>query len=302
MESGEDLYKKALDKEQSFFKIFYDDYTYEEIGTMYKTAGDRFKINKNWNGAVLSYLSAIRLYIKTNRLYDTIEIYEIVTNIYSKHLNNIPNAINTIEAGIDKSIKLNKLDIIANLYKILANLHEQNNDPVKAITVYGLAYDIYDNMKHHKLDAKHCLVRVADLYCITEQYNHALDKYKELVQLSKHYRSQYIDEFIIFKLLLCLLVEEDLVGAKKWFEQHILTKPNSSKFFKQLFTALENQDKGGFENSVNMHNLMNPLDSTDSLLISKIRSVWFNNTLDNTNNDTELTTSKTIPDITDDWT
>lgn len=295
-ESGNELYKRAYDKENSFFKIFYDDYTYEEIGTTYKLAGDKFRLAKDWVNAITSYKAAIRLYSKTYRLFDTMEIYEIIANIYSKQLNDHVNAIKVIEEGITKSARLNKFDITGNLYKVLGGLHELNGDYVQAITIYGLGFDAYSNTKYHKRDAKYCLVRVAELYCTTERYNYALDKYKELFQLSGSTRVPYIEEFVIVRAILCYLIEEDLVGAKKWFGQLNLVRPNVSKFLSQLLVSLENGDKELFENNLSNYSLTNPLDGVDTLLLTKIRFIWFN-TYDNVANN-----GKTTNAITDDWT
>ena len=289
MEDPTELYNKAVKKESSWLKIFYDDSDYENIADMYNRSGDLFRNNKQWVLSINSYNAAIKIFIRINDPLKTIELYQYITNIYSTQLNDIDNAIINAQNCINICPRNYKSNV-AKLYKVLGTLYEKKNNYIKAIESYESSANVYTFMNYHTQDIKQCFHRIAELYCILEEYKNALLKYKEILNLSKSQYRNYIDDSTITKIVLCNIIDEDIVGAKNTINTFMLIKSPTSTFLKNIITSVENTHYNMFIDTTNSLTEIHKLDNIDNILISKIKSMYFiNNTYTNIQNIDNLT-------------
>ncbi|AYV82073.1 MAG: alpha-soluble NSF attachment protein 2-like [Homavirus sp.] len=277
--SGYELFKKANNKENSWFKIFYSKYDYENIADVYRDSGTKFRMNGQWDLAINAYLCAIRMIEKTDSVYDTIEIYENIAIIYHKNLNDIENAIKYTNTCINicSQTQIVKPINIARMYKTLANLYEQYNDLEKAISCYDSACNIYDMHNNYRTDIKNCLLRMAELYCKIDKYNQALQTYIKLINLNTSSYRSYVEDSLLLKVILCYLIIEDIVGAKQFYEKYSAIKMSVTKLIKNIILAIERNDGDIFKNSMKEYLYNYKFDNIDNILISKIDSVCFDN-------------------------
>jgi tetratricopeptide (TPR) repeat protein len=240
MTNTQELYEKAIKKENSFLRFFYSSYDYDTIADMYEECGRGFSLDKKWELSIEAYMNAVRLYIKAKSYLGIVDIYNKVSNIYMIHLNNLPKAIEVLELVLLQSNTFNmrcRPTHIASIHKGLALLYEKNNQIDKAIESYGQACNIYELDGGYKLQFKQCLTKLADLECSVGDYNMGLQAYKKLIGMQS-----YIDDTILFKIVLCNLINEDVVSASITSATYKSTRYIVNTFLKAIISAVEQND------------------------------------------------------------
>lgn len=273
---------------------------WDEAAEYTKTAANYYKVEKNYELAASTYLSAINYYhnIADDRLYEISECYVQVLHCYYKSNIFNPARIRDIECVCEKVVSI-KLDLGINYYasKVNQELGDFYNDHemyTQAISKYETAIEYYLSTSYTMsiivLYGQICDILVEKL----EKYDAAVTYYTKLIDISsKIDRSyQYIMCKHITKLILCVLASGDIVYAGRLFNKHSETNFMFSSSTEGIFTSrilksVKNYDINLFNDTIHSHKFL--IRTLNLKLLDKIKShIESVNCVDNISDDNYL--------------
>lgn len=275
MSAGEDLYKKARSEAD---KMFFKDY--DKAAELYMKAGAAFKVEKNWARAGDSYMASGDIQVKQKNPGDACQMYTESANALKKC--DIRRAEVMIEAAIRLNIENNRLPAAAKMEKDWAEALEHEDNTRGAIEHYKKAYDYYF-AEDQTQSALGCLVKVANLHGLHDDFEKAIPMYERIAQgyLEGPLKTQ-AREFEVRALMCRLALVTDQNRMEKstecqdaW-ERYIaqdahLRHTREQEICQMLLDAVEESDADKFDDAVASINESRQLDDWKTHVLLKIK-------------------------------
>jgi tetratricopeptide (TPR) repeat protein len=232
----------------------------------------KYKLEENWE-------SAGRFYNNAGKISNESEYYVEAGNCY-KRVNYI-EAINNFLLAIDIYTNKNRLYQIANCYKEIAKLYEDNNDEENALSFYNNASKYYnsDNMSNN---ADECLLKVATLLANKDNFKESSAIFEKIgLKSLKGNISYLISKNYFIKSLYCLIATGNLENIKKKLEEYKIKDQNfknsrECNFIEKLFKSYEDKNVEEYSKICSSYNNGTPFNSWETKILSKIKSNIFN--------------------------
>jgi len=174
---------------------------------------------------------------------------------------NLPAAIEAMEKAIKMYLDLGKFGQAAKYEKEIAELLEE--DMLGTLKHYEAAAEYFelDDQKHQ---ASMCLAKAGDISAALGDFSKAYTIFDKIGSKSAiEPLLKWVARDYFFKAVLCLLAQQDSVGAKKAILRYSSFSPQfessrEQKFAQQLVDAFENNNIEKFTSAINYNNQISP--------------------------------------------
>lgn len=255
---------------------------YEDACEHFLSAGNLYKIDKEWEKVVSSYIKVSECMREVKDLYHCAEALVNASTYSLKY--DIREAINYLEMAIQCYIDDSLIDIAGSTYKKLALLYEQNGDYIKTIECYEKYFD-YCNRSDISDKTK-----VGDLYIQLGKYIEASKIYENLADtMGLNRMLQFSVTENLFKVCLCCLCLDDCVTLERNLEKYSLIHQRFKSescylLLQQLLSAYKSSDIDEFVSAIYEYERKATLDTLKINMLLKAK----NNIIVQENNEDEL--------------
>lgn len=186
---------------------------FEEAAAAYTSAGNAYKLSKDWNDAAEMYMKAAECQKETESPNDCCNSYIEAANSYKKTAN--PKlAVDPLLLAIDIYTEGHRLTQIARYYKEIAEIYEKERAIPEAIAYYDKAADINeaDNKQQGKNQMK---LKAAALCSLEDDFAKAAEIYEAAGYESLESKlGAYSAKGYLFQCVLCHMAAGDSVAAR----------------------------------------------------------------------------------------
>lgn len=190
---------------------------FEEASAAFTSAGNAYKLSKDWNDAAEMYMKAAECQKETDSPNDCCNSYVEAANCYKKTAN--PTlCVEPLKLAIDIYTESHRLTQIARYYKEIAEVYEKERAIPEAIAYYDKAADINeaDNKQQAKSQMK---LKVASLCSLEDEFARAAEIYEAIGYESLESKlGAYSAKGYFFQCVLCHMAAGDSVAAKSKVE------------------------------------------------------------------------------------
>jgi len=176
---------------------------------------------------------------------------------------NLKVAIDAFHKAIVIYLDNGKFGQAAKYEKGIAELLEEENDLLGALHPYLAAAEYFelDNLHHQ---ARTCLAKAGDIYAALGDFSKAYFLFDEIGSKSAvEPLLKWVAREYFLKVILCLLAQQDSVGAKKAILRYSSLSPQfqssrEKNFAQKLVDAFENNYSEQFNSVINYNNQISP--------------------------------------------
>ncbi len=184
---------------------------YEEAADLYILAANKFKASEDHDQAVLAFEGAAECHLKLGNKYEAANHFISAAKLESSQ---VARQISDYSRAVTLLVDLGHFSQAARYTQVIAEIHEQANDPTKAIESYQQAAEWFA-MENAPSLAKACMIKIADLSALQQNYPMAIATYNELLVNAKKFTyAVYLSRSYVFKIIICHLCLEDVVAAQ----------------------------------------------------------------------------------------
>ena len=186
---------------------------FENAAAAYTSAGNAYKLSKDWNDAAEMYMKAAECQKETESPNDCVNSYIEAANAYKKTAN--PKlAVDPMLMAIDIYTEGHRLTQVARYYKEIAELYEKERDVQNAILYFDKAADINEADNKHQAKTQMKL-KVATLCSLEDDFATAAEIFEAAGYESLESKlGAYSAKGYFFQCVICHMAAGDTVAAK----------------------------------------------------------------------------------------
>lgn len=259
--------KKKEAKSKSFLNILFKNFDCDDIYDLYIKAANAFKLEKRYDGAIESYLHALKF--SENR--NIAQLYIDLANSYEKN-NDIYNAIEFYKKAVEIFAE-NGIFNSAGRYE--ERMFEITNDVLylnNAVKYYECA--------GMKLFMVKCLEKIITK-SIDGDPNFIINNYEKMIELSgcDDISSKFrINKYIFHILIFTIIANDDIEYTKNKFEKYTeFEDSHECKLIKEIIHSIETNDIDYFTNSIYEYDNIRKLSKELTTCLLKIKNGKFDN-------------------------
>jgi len=242
-------------------------------------AANQYKLDKDWENCLKSYISAVDL--ATEIGHYNIATYCIeVASMYNK-LGNIDGQVFYLQkAGIIYS-EAGQSTSYAKIQKDIAEIYDkQKANPIKAIEHYKNAADVYETERGHNSSYVAMNIKIAELLLANTtdfaSLNEAKRIYETMASNSVDGPTRFHVKSYLLNAILALIVLGDAVASRRAYDQYIgefalFNKSEEAELCKQILDALDEQDVAAYTVAVTKYAQTKSLDGLHTKLLLTVK-------------------------------
>lgn len=286
---ADDLFIKASKMQSTWIKLFTlfgfvdKGNHYTDIAETYEESAELYKHDKEWTKSINAYNMAITTYMKINQKSKVIELYNQIYQIYKISMNDIDNAIKTLETSLNLIVNENykvRSSNVAKIYENLASMYTSTGDYDKAVSTYQLAISYLADEQYRRSDIRNLTSKIAEIYCNANEFDKAAEAYSQLRSLlASDPRASCISwlsyEYMV-RQALCYLANEDIISCKRFLSELDMPDNREKKFLATLLNAIEIKDYAAYTKAIKDYHFVKS-DQVLSHIFSIIENTFFDN-------------------------
>ncbi|KAK7339999.1 hypothetical protein VNO77_20690 [Canavalia gladiata] len=269
---GQQLARKAENKISC--GCFFFASNYEDAAQLFHNSATSFKLAKSWDKAGSVFIKSSKCHMKVDNKYDAANAYVDAARCYKK--TSTKGAISCLNQAVTIFTEIGRHIMAAKYSKEIGELYELNQDIEHAKSYFERAAELF-GLADATTSVIQCKLKVAQFSAQLQQYQKAINIYEDIAQQSLNNNLlKYGVRGHLLNSGLCQLSQGDFVAITNSLERYQDLDPTFSrtreyKFLADLAASIDEEDVEKFTRVVKEFNIITPLDSWKSTLLSKVK-------------------------------
>jgi len=267
--------EKERSKATSFLgRIFGGGNRLDDVGELYKKAGNLYKVGRSWSKSAEAYLLAADCFIGSESGHEAANCYINAGNVYKKV--SVPSAIECYSKAVAFYTDGGRFSVAAKYQNEIGAMYEADMAIEEAINAYQLAGEYFEG-EGSQSSANKAYLKVAEFASKLERYARAIEIYERVAATAlQNNLTKWGVKDIFFRALLCYMVQGDEVATQRALARYqemdyTFSNQRECKFVKEIMSAQELQDVVAFTNAVVEYDSITKLGPWHINILSQIK-------------------------------